>query len=118
MTTLDSSVLFALLNRKDRDHERVIAALRASKPPFYIPTGILAEIAYLIEQRLGQSVLMAFLSDIKKGNFTLDCGETDLPRVETLVARYEDLPLGLADALVIACAERRGGKVLSLDAHF
>lgn len=118
MTTLDSSVLFALLNRKDRDHERVVAALRAAKPPFYIPTGILAEIAYLIEQRLGQTVLLAFLSDITKGNFILDCGETDLPRVETLVARYEDLPLGLADALVIACAERRGGKVLSLDTHF
>jgi uncharacterized protein len=118
VTTLDTSAIFTLLNRTDQDHERVLSALRTAKPPFYLPSGILAEIAYLIEQRLGQRVLLAFLSDLRKGNFVLDCGENDLPRVEELVARYEDLPLGLADALVIACAERRGGKVLSLDKHF
>ncbi len=89
MTTLDTSVIFSLLNRKDKDHERVLQALRAAKPPFYVPSGILAEIAYLIEQRLEQRVLLAFLSDLQKGNFVLDCGENDMPRVEALVTRYE-----------------------------
>jgi uncharacterized protein len=32
-----------------------------------------------------------------------------------LVARYEDLRLGFADASVIACAERSGRRVLTLD---
>jgi uncharacterized protein len=35
--------------------------------------------------------------------------------VRRLVQRYADLPLGFADASVIACAERNGGRVLSLD---
>lgn len=36
-----------------------------------------------------------------------------------LVRRYADLELGLVDAAVIACAERNGGRVLTLDLrHF
>jgi hypothetical protein len=39
--------------------------------------------------------------------------------MQALIRRYDDLPLGLADAAVIACAERNGGKVLTLDLrHF
>jgi predicted nucleic acid-binding protein len=49
----------------------------------------------------------------------LDCGEQDFARVRTLVRRYADLPLGLVDAAVLACAERNGGRVLTLDwRHF
>lgn len=45
--------------------------------------------------------------------------EDDLGRVRELVRRYEELPLGLADATVIACAERHERKVLALDQrHF
>ncbi len=117
MITLDTSAVFTLLNAKDQDHQRVRAAWLAVRPAYFIPTGILAEIAYLLEQRLGQAVLLAFLSDIKNAAFKLD-HETDWARVETLVGRYADLPLGLADALVIECAERRGGQVLTLDKHF
>jgi hypothetical protein len=47
--------------------------------------------------------------------FALDCGETDLPRIRELVGRYADLPLGTADASVVACAERNGGRILTLD---
>jgi predicted nucleic acid-binding protein len=56
-----------------------------------------------------------FLADLERGNLTLDCGDEGLPRVRELVARYSDLPLGYADAAVIACAERHGGLVLTLD---
>jgi predicted nucleic acid-binding protein len=64
-------------------------------------------------------VLDAFLSDLESGAFSLDCGEDDLPRVRELVGRYADLPLGFADAAVIACAERTSGRVLSFDRrHF
>lgn len=45
----------------------------------------------------------------------LDCGERDLARVRQLLERYGDLRLGSADAFVIACAERNGKRVLTLD---
>ena len=78
----------------------------------------MAETTYLVETRLGQRVLNAFLEDLDEGSFKLDCGEADLPRVRQLVQRYADLPLGYAAAAVIASAERSSGKVMTLDKHF
>ncbi len=118
--TLDTSGLFALLNRADPDHEPVKKILFEDTGPYLVPAGILAEIAYLVERRLGTEVLEGFILDLESGGFTLHCGEEDLPRIRELVRRYADLPLGLADASVIACAEREGGsRVLTLDRrHF
>lgn len=115
MITLDTSGLFALLNRKDPDHESVKATVIESPGPFLVPAGIMAEIAYLIERRLGVEVLDRFLEDLENGGLALECGEEDLSRVRELVQRYADLSLGFADSSVIACAERNGGRVLTLD---
>lgn len=82
-----------------------------------MPAGILAEIAYLVERWLGLEVLDALLADLESGALSVECGDEDIARVRELVGRYADLPLGLADAAVIACAERHGGKVLTLDVH-
>ena len=119
MITLDTSALFTLLHRTDRDHGRVRAALRGERRPYLVPATVLGEAAYLIEDRLAPAALDALLLDIERGGFLLDCGDQDLPRVRELVHRYADLPLGLVDAAVIACAERNGGRVLTLDLrHF
>ncbi len=64
-------------------------------------------------------MLDTFLNDLETGSYALDCGEQDVPRIRELVRRYADLPLGFVDAAVTACAERRGGRVLTLDLrHF
>lgn len=119
LITLDTSGIFALLNRRDKDHERVKTALFADKGPYLVPAGILAEIAYMVEERLDTRALESFVLDLESGGLSLECGEEDLPRIRELVGRYEDLPLGFADASVISCAERNGGRVLTLDLrHF
>jgi predicted nucleic acid-binding protein len=42
-----------------------------------------------------------------------------VPRIRRLVHRYADLPLGFGDAAAVACAERHGGRVLTMDRrHF
>ncbi len=114
MITLDTSGLYALLNRKDSAHARARKVLQADRGPYVVPAGILAEICYLVEQRLGTRVLSALLRDLTTG-FTVDCGENDFDRIRLLVEQYADLPLGFADACVVACAERNGGRVLSFD---
>jgi len=116
--TLDTSALYALLNRRDHDHQRTREALLVDPGPYFVPMAILSEIAYLIENRM-PTALDPFLTDLEQGGYSVDCGVDDLPRVRELVARYSDLPLGVADASVIACAERNGGRVLTLDVrHF
>jgi uncharacterized protein len=119
IVTLHTSAVFALLNQRDPDHEPVRRALLADRGPYLVPAAILAEIGYLTEQRLGLEVLDAFLADLQERAFVLEPPDDDLARIRELFRRYADLPLGLADAAVIACAERHGGRVLTLDTrHF
>ncbi len=115
MITLDTSALYALLNRRDRAHTAAVAALEDDPGPYLVPAATLGEVAYLVEERLGINVLDLLLADLESGAYTLDCGEADLGRARQLVKRYEDLALGFVDAAVIACAERTGGRVLTFD---
>lgn len=117
MITLDSSAVFALLNRRDPDHERVKSAFLKDRGPYLIPAASLGEIAYLVEERLGHKVMDVFLADIASGIYSLDCGEDQVPRARQLAMKYADLPLGFTDAVVVACAEANGGRVLTLDSR-
>jgi predicted nucleic acid-binding protein len=113
--TLDTSGVVSMLNRRDPYHDQVGDILQDDPGPHIVPSPILAEIAYLSETRLGPGAMEAFLADIERGAYVLDCCLDDLARVRQLIERYADLPLGFADASVIACAERNGGRVLTLD---
>ncbi len=118
MITLDTSALLALLDRKEGHHEEVKAALLADGGPYLCPVGILAEVAYMVEVRLGQQALEALLDDLIEGAYVLAPVEGDLRRIRELLERYADLPLGFSDACMVACAEGHGGSLLSLDKHF
>lgn len=119
MITLDTAGIVAALNRRDANYQAARRVLLTERRPFIVPAGILAEAAYMIERLMGQRVLQAFVADLIAGAFVLDCGEHDLNRAAQLIERYADLPLGLSDAMVIACAERHGGRVLTFDVrHF
>jgi predicted nucleic acid-binding protein len=113
--TLDTSAIFALLNRRDDAHQAAVKALEADRGPFLVPAATLGELGFLVEDRLGVEVLDLFLEDLESGAYTLDCGEGDVSRVRALVRRYADLSLGYVDAAVIACAERSGGRVMTFD---
>ena len=115
MITLDTSAIFALLNRRDGAHQAAVKALEAERGPILVPAATMGEVGFLVEDRLGVEVLDLLLEDLESGAYTLDCGEGDIERVRTLVRRYADLSLGYVDAAVIACAERSGGRVMTFD---
>ena len=115
MITLDTSGILALLDRREPHHRQAVAVLEADPGPYLVPAGILAEVGFMVETRLGSDVLDVFLADIETGAFALDCDERDVPRIRELVRRYADLPLGTADASVVACGERSGGQILTFD---
>lgn len=112
-------MLLTLFDRRSPRHEELSNFIRTERQSRLIPVGILSEIGYFIEDRITPHYISIFLKDIENGAYTLDCGESDLPRIQELVLRYQDMPLGYADAAVIACAERHGGQVATLDyRHF
>lgn len=119
MITLDTSGLLALMDTRDRAHAAAVATFDLDPGPYYIPVPLLSEIAWLIENRFRPEVEYALLEDLRHHAYILDWDDRDLPRMQALVERYADLKLGLADAAVITTAERRGGRILTLDRrHF
>jgi predicted nucleic acid-binding protein len=112
---LDTSAILALLDADDPDHTLCVEAVAGGSPPFVVPAGILGEVGYLIEAKLGMVAVVDFVRDLGRQALLLDCGDGDFRRIAELVERYRDLRLGLADASVIACAERTGAPVLTLD---
>jgi predicted nucleic acid-binding protein len=80
-----------------------------------VPAGILGEAAYMIETILTTQALDAFLEDIQSGVYVVDWRRDDVSRIRYFTTRYASLPLGFADSSVVACAERNGARVLTLD---
>ena len=115
MITLDTSGILALLVRADQRHKEAVRALESARKPTVVPVGILAEVDEVLGRRLAPAASLAFLEGIQTGETLLDCGDLDLPRIKALMSRYAELPLGFADAAVVACAERNGGTVLTFD---
>ncbi|WP_219418556.1 type II toxin-antitoxin system VapC family toxin [Pseudonocardia nigra] len=85
---------------------RLLSTVRG---PLLMPAPVLTEVCYLLETRRGPELEADFLSDVADGVIELvDLTRVDVARMVELVRRYADLPLGAADASVIAIAERLG----------
>jgi predicted nucleic acid-binding protein len=119
LVVLDTSALIAAIDLDELDHNRVANSLAGGTGSLIVPVGILSEVTFILDKGFVQMTTDTFLRNLESGSMVLDCGEDDLPRIRELIRRYRDLPLGYADAAVIACAERNGGKVATLDLrHF
>jgi predicted nucleic acid-binding protein len=115
MITLDTSGILALLDRRDRHHRAATDLIAGIRQAAVVPAGILAEADRVLSHRLAPGASLIVLHGIERGDTLLDCGDTDLPRIRELMTRFHDLPLGFADAAVVACGERNGGTVLTFD---
>ena len=113
----DSGGIFALYDRKDRHHAVVRRVLDEEHSLVVIPSAVLGELDYLLRQHLGIRAEIDFIESIMSGSFTLEnLIPEDVVRCHDLVTTYQDLDLGLADAAVIATAERLNiDRILTLD---
>lgn len=113
----DTGALYALYDADDRSHEAVLEALEAETGPVVVPAALLGEIDYLLREFLGVDAELDFLVSLQTGAFLLDTAvDRDLERIRDLVEQYRDLDLGLADAAVVATAERlETHEILTLD---
>src|ERR1700680_4440489 len=103
----DSGVVYGIYDRHDRDHRRLRAVMERERGIVVIPTAVLGEIDYLLRTKLGIDAELDFLKDIQEGAFSLEhLLSDDLNRSRELIEQYRNLDLGLADAAVVATAER------------
>ena len=114
---LDTGVVLALLNAKDRYHRACVELATGTREPLVIPAAILGEVDYWIAQRLDPRAWRIVIEDIDSGAYLLEpTTEEDLVRTVSLQDQYPSLSLGFVDAAVIAVCERLGErKVATVD---
>lgn len=121
MILLDTSGLLAAIDASQRQHAAAFAALRAIPAPWLLSPFVLAELDYLLATRVGQAAERALLGEVGRGVYRLEAfAPADIAAAERVIARYDDLEIGLADASIVVLAARYGIRdVLTLDErHF
>ena len=120
MIVVDTSGVFAALDRSQSDHEACGAVLEGDEPLVLSPF-VLAELDYLLATRVSAVASVELLRDVEAGAFELaSFGADDVGTAATIVDRFVDLGIGLADASILVLAERyKTDRVLTLDQrHF
>ena len=102
---VDTGVVYALADRRDAWHARVRRYLGEHPDTLLAPVTILAEVTYLLRERIGPDAELAFIRSIAKGEMAIEpLQRQDVSRSQTLMETYEEL--GFVDTTVVAVAER------------
>jgi uncharacterized protein len=105
----DTSGVYAIYDADDAEHRATVAVVESEPGSLFLPVILLAEIDYLLHVRLGSGAACDSLEAVERGEFTLvPITAPDLARCGELLNQYRDLEIGLADATVVAAAERLG----------
>jgi uncharacterized protein len=121
---LDTGVIYASLDRADRDHVRslrLIADTAQTREPLVIPAPVLVELDQLTSARGHPDGFLSVLDDIGAARYLyLELDPWDLARAREVCERYADSNVGFVDAAVLAVVERLGElKLATLDRrHF
>lgn len=126
--------MVAYINDNDAYHEASANLIDNYDGALRIPALVIAEVAYLVNTRLGIDVEVGFLRGLSVGGFSVEAlVPADWQRIADLVDRYRNLSgdslqgaaadgtfkatgLGTVDASVVATAERLGiTDIASLD---
>jgi len=114
---VDAGALYAQADADEPRHEAVAQLLRNARENLVTSELAVAEADYLILDRLGVDVELAFLADLASGAFQVAClTPAEIEQARTIVERYRDLRLGLTDAsLIILAARYRTNRMISFD---
>ena len=121
MIVLDTSGLLAALDADQRHHERARQALDVDPGPFLLSPFVLAELDYLLLERVGMQAERALLDEVAGGVYDLvPFRIEEVAEAAELIGRYGELRIGLADASVaVIAAAAKTTRLLSLDErHF
>jgi predicted nucleic acid-binding protein len=120
VTLSDAGPLVALIDADEADHETCVLALRTLVLPLVTTWPAFTEAMYLLGRAggaAGQQALWSLL--LSKRLDIAELSRRALERSATLMAKYADRPMDLADATLVALAEERGERrIFTLDGDF
>lgn len=105
MILVDAGPLIALIHKDDAHHARCVNTLQSITEPLGTVWPALTEAMYLLSFSLkGQDALWEMVERGVVELLTLD--GCDMSRAPDWMKKYKDLPMDLADAALVAVAER------------
>jgi predicted nucleic acid-binding protein len=108
MLIVDAGPIYAAAARRDRNHQRCVELLSSAARPLLVPALVVTDVAYLLGDRIGAHAELALARSLELGEMLVEpVLDSDWSRIAELTDQYQDLPLGIVDASVIALAERR-----------
>jgi predicted nucleic acid-binding protein len=118
---IDTSALLAFFDTDEPDHEAVSAVMGATDEPLVVSPYVVAELDYLVASRLGVPAELAVLAELAGGAWDLPTIDAEaLGQARSLIERYADQRIGVADASnVVLAARYRTRTIVTLDRrHF
>jgi hypothetical protein len=112
---VDTGPIVAILLESDEHHEACVEQLHHIKGPLLTCWPVITEAAWLL--RAYPQAIRKLLSSFHGRPFELvSLGETDLPGIAAMLAKYAGLGIQLADASLVHLANREGiEKMFTLD---
>lgn len=121
MILADTSAVLQLASTTAQRHGDVVRAVAGLDGPFLLSPFVLAELDYMLGSRHGQAQQLALLREVADGAYELaEFGRAEVEAAATVMTKYEDLRVGLADASLVVLAEKHATiDVLTFDhRHF
>jgi predicted nucleic acid-binding protein len=120
VTLTDAGPLIALIDADEADHQLCVDTLAQLTRPLVTTWPAFTEAMYLLARAGGATGRHALWTLVLSGRLQLaDLDRNALQRSATLMDKYADRPMDLADATLVALAEHRGERrIFTLDADF
>lgn len=118
---VDTSALLAYFDTSEPDNSAVTDAIDATTDLLVVSSYVVAELDYLVSTRHGVDAELAVLDELLGGAWELaGCGADELKQARSIIAKYHDQDIGVADASNVVLAERyRTRTIVTLDRrHF
>lgn len=115
---IDTGPLVAYFNRRDRWHRWAVGQMAALHPPLLTCEPVLTEACLLIQRAGGRPVDLIRKIAQRSLEIGIDL-EEDASGIESLMQRYADPPMSLADACLVRLTERFPDcRLFTLDGDF
>lgn len=121
MTPTDTGALVALLDKRDPQHAAcLLAAKRLPAGPMLTTWPCFTEAAYMLGKVGGYFYQEQLWALRRSGRLQLlDITAAEADRMDALMKIYQNVPMDLADASLVAVAEARGfRRVFTIDSDF
>ncbi len=115
---LDTGPLVAYLKRQDQFHQWAITELASIEPPMFTCEAVIVEACFLLRNTYrGKETVISLLSTGRiQIPFSLS---EEVAAIGELLARYQSVPMSVADACLVRMSELYSGSaLLTLDSDF